>query len=423
MLGPYEWQLATRYLRSTQRRGFISFVSLTSIVGLTLGIAVLIVVLSVMNGFARELRTRMLSVTSHATLEGLDGDLPNWRAAQSAALREPGVTAASPYVEAQAILVHGDHVIGTRIRGVIPREERKTTGIADRLTKGRIEDLVPGAWRIVLGSALAGDLDVKVGDTIVLIVPEGTPTPVGIVPRMRRFQVSGLFHSGMYEYDSALALISMADADRVYHLCADPGVGPDCATGVRLTLADPFRAPHTVRALAIGLGGGFYISDWTKKNVNLFRSIEITKSMMFVILLMIVAVAAFNIIATLVMIVKEKQSDIAILRTLGAGPRNVLATFALQGVLIGLAGTALGAGLGVLFSHHVESAVHSLEHLLGTHFLDPRVYSMSDLPAFVEWTDVAKVCGVAFILCALATLYPAWRASRTAPAEALHHDV
>src|SRR6185437_3844024 len=187
MLGPYEWQLATRYLRSTQRRGFISFVSLTSIVGLTLGIAVL----SVMNGFARELRTRMLSVTSHATLEGLDGDLPNWRAAQSAALREPGVTAASPYVEAQAILVHGDHVIGTRIRGVIPREERKTTGIADRLTKGRIEDLVPGAWRIVLGSALAGDLDVKVGDTIVLIVPEGTPTPVGIVPRMRRFQVSG----------------------------------------------------------------------------------------------------------------------------------------------------------------------------------------------------------------------------------------
>lgn len=423
MRGPYEWQVATRYLRSTQRRGFISFVSLTSIVGLTLGIAVLIVVLSVMNGFERELRTRMLSVTSHATLEGLDGDLPNWRAAQSAALREPGVTAASPYVEAQAILVHGDHVIGTRIRGVIPREERKTTGIADRLTKGRIEDLVPGAWRIVLGSALASDLDVKVGDTIVLIVPEGTPTPVGIVPRMRRFQVSGLFHSGMYEYDSALALISMADADRVYHLCADPGVGPDCATGVRLTLADPFRAPHTVRALAIGLGGGFYISDWTKKNVNLFRSIEITKSMMFVILLMIVAVAAFNIIATLVMIVKEKQSDIAILRTLGAGPRNVLATFALQGVLIGLAGTALGAGLGVLFSHHVESAVHSLEHLLGTHFLDPRVYSMSDLPAFVEWTDVAKVCGVAFILCALATLYPAWRASRTAPAEALHHDV
>ena len=420
---PYEWQVATRYLRSTHRRGFVSFVSFTSIVGLTLGIAVLIIVLSVMNGFERELRTRMLSVTSHATLEGLDGNLPDWRAARAAALRAPGVIAASPYVEEQAILVHGKHVIGTRVRGVIPQEERKTTGIADRLTSGRIEDLTPESWRIVLGSALASDLDVKVGDTVILIVPEGTATPVGIMPRMRRFRVSGLFHSGMYEYDSALALVSMADADRVYHLCAQPGSGPDCATGVRLTLADPLNAPQTVRALAIGLGGGFYISDWTKKNVNLFRSIELTKSMMFVILLMIVGVAAFNIIATLVMIVKEKQGDIAILRTLGAGPRNVLATFALQGVLIGLAGTALGAGLGVVFSHYVESAVHVLEHLLGTHFLDPRVYNMSDLPAFVEWTDVVKVCGVAFVLCAFATLYPAWRASRTAPAEALHHDV
>ncbi len=423
MRGPYEWQIATRYLRSTHRRGFISFVSLTSIIGLMLGIAVLIVVLSVMNGFERELRLRMLSVTSHATLEGLDGTLPDWPAAQAAAMREPGVIAASPYVEEKAILTHGDRVIGTRVRGVLPEEERKTTGIADRLTAGRIEDLEPGAWRIILGSALARDLDVRVGDTVVLIAPEGTATPGGIMPRMRRFRVSGLFHSGMYEYDSALALVAMVDADRVYHLCGNPGVDRDCATGLRLTLADPFSAPQTVRALAIGLGGGFYISDWTKKNVNLFRSIEITKSMMFVILLMIVAVAAFNIIATLVMIVKEKQSDIAILRTLGAGPRNVLATFAMQGVLIGLAGTALGAALGVVFSHHVESAVHWLEHLLGTHFLDPRVYSMSDLPAFVEWTDVVKVCGVAFLLCALATLYPAWRAARTAPAAALHHDV
>jgi lipoprotein-releasing system permease protein len=381
-----------------------------------LGVGVLIVVLSVMNGFERQLRIRMLSVTAHATLEGIDGTLPDWRAAQKAALREPGVTAAAPYVEEYAVLTHAGHAIGTRVRGVIPEEERRTTGIADRLTAGRIEDLVPGAWRIVLGSALARELDAKVGDSVVLIAPEGVATPGGIEPRMRRFHVSGIFHSGMYEYDSALALTSMADADRVYHLGRH-------ATGLRLMLADPFRAPQTVRALAIGLGGGFYISDWTKKNVNLFRSIEITKSMMFVILLMIVAVAAFNIIATLVMIVKEKQSDIAILRTLGAGPRNVLGTFALQGVLIGLAGTVLGAVLGIVFAHHVESMVHGLEHLLGTRFLDPRVYNMSDLPAYVEWTDVAKVCGVAFLLCALATLYPAWRASRTAPAEALHHDL
>jgi lipoprotein-releasing system permease protein len=411
----YEWLIATRYLRSTHRRGFVSFVALMSVLGLMLGIAVLIVVLSVMNGFERELRTRMLSVTANATLEGLDGTLGDWRAARAAALREPGVISAAPYVEEQAMLAHGGHVIGTEVRGVIPAEERRTTGLAQRLTAGRIEDLTPGEYRIVLGSALAHDLNVAVGDSVVLIAPEGTPTPSGIEPRMRRFFVSGIFHSGMYEYDNALALVSLTDAARVYHLA-------DRVTGIRLALEDPFRAPQTVRALAVALGGGFYVSDWTKKNVNLFRSIEITKTMMFVILLMIVAVAAFNIIATLVMIVKEKQSDIAILRTLGSGPRNVLATFLLQGTLIGLAGTALGAGLGILVAHNVEVLVHLLEHLLGTRFLDPRVYNMSDLPAYVEWTDVLKVCSVAFLLCALATLYPSWRASRTQPAEALRHD-
>ncbi len=410
----YEWLIATRYLRSTHRRGFVSFISLTSVAGITLGIAVLIVVLSVMNGFGRELRIRMLSVTAHATLEGLDGTLPDWRAAQAVALREPGVIAAAPYVDDYAMLAHGQRVIGARVRGVIPAEERKTTGLAQHLTVGRIDELTPGSYHMILGSALAADLGVAVGDSVILIAPQGTATPTGIEPRMRRFRVTGLFHSGMYQYDSALALISMADAERVYDLAG--------ATGIRLALQDPFRAPETVRALAIGLGGGFYVSDWTKKNVNLFRSIEITKSMLFVILLMIVAVAAFNIIATLVMIVKEKQSDIAILRTLGAGPPNVLTTFALQGVMIGLAGTVIGAGLGILISHNVEFLVHSLEHLLGTRFLDPRVYDMSDLPAYVEWTDVLKVCGVAFALCALATLYPAWRAARTEPAEALRHD-
>ncbi len=411
----YEWLIATRYLRSTHRRGFVSFVALMSVLGVMLGIAVLIVVLSVMNGFERELRTRMLAVTAHATLEGFDGTLADWRAVQAAALRQPGVLAAAPYVEEQAMLAHGQRVIGTEVRGVIPAEESKATGLAQHLTAGRIEDLAPGSYRIVLGSALAGDLGVHVGDSVVLIAPEGTPTPSGIEPRMRRFYVSGIFHSGVYEYDSALALISMTDAGRVYHL-------GDRATGIRLALEDPFRAPQTVRALALGLGGGFYVSDWTKKDVNLFRSIEIMKTMLFVILLMIVAVAAFNIIATLVMIVKEKQSDVAILRTLGAGPPNVLTTFLLQGVLIGLAGTTLGAALGILLAHNVEFLVHLLEHVLGTRFLDPRVYNMSDLPAYVEWTDVIRICGVAFVLCALATIYPSWRASRTQPAEALRHD-
>ncbi|MGH8228378.1 MAG: lipoprotein-releasing ABC transporter permease subunit [Steroidobacteraceae bacterium] len=410
----YEGLIATRYLTSTHRRGFVSFIALTSVAGITLGIAVLIVVLSVMNGFEHELKTRMLLVTASATLEGLDGTLPDWRAARAAALREPGVTAAAPYVEEHAMLAHGKRVIGTAIRGVIPAEERRTTGLAQQFTAGSIDALTPGSYHIVLGSALASSLGAKVGDSVVLIAPLGTPTPTGIEPRMRRFRVTGIFHSGMYQYDSALALTSMADAQRVYDL---PG-----ATGVRLALEDPFRAPQTVRALALALGGGFYVSDWTKQNVNLFRSIEITKSMMFVILLMIVAVAAFNIIATLVMIVKEKQSDIAILRTLGAGPPNVLASFALQGVMIGLAGTLIGAAVGILVAHNVEVLVNGLERLVGTQFLDPRVYDLSNLPSFVEWRDVLKVCGVAFVLTSLATIYPAWRASRTQPAEALRRE-
>jgi len=414
MASPYEWLIATRYVRSTHRRGFLSFISLTSIVGIALGIAVLIVVLSVMNGFARDLRTRMLSVTANATLEGLDGTLPDWRAAQAVAVREPGVIAAAPYVAEHAMLTHGRRVIGTAIRGVIPAEERRTTGLAQRLTAGSISALTPGSYHIILGSALAASLGAKVGDSVVLIAPEGTATPMGIEPRMRSFRVTGLFHSGMYQYDSALALINMSDAERVYRL-ASP-------TGLRLALEDPFRAPQAIRRLALALGGGFYVSDWTRQNVNLFRSIEITKSMMFVILLMIVAVAAFNIIATLVMVVKDKQSDIAVLRTLGAGPRNVLAAFALQGVIIGLAGTVLGGACGILVAHNVEFLVNALQRLVGTHFLDPRVYDLSELPAYVEWPDVVRVCGVAFVLCALATVYPSWRASRTQPAEALRHD-
>ena len=411
----YEWLIGTRYLRSAHRRGFVSFVALISVAGLMLGVAVLIVVLSVMNGFERELRSRILSVTSHATLMGLEGALPDWRAAREVALRTPGVREAVPYVEAQAMLANGARVVGTSIRGVDPVEEGKAVGLAQRITGGRLADLRPGSWRIILGSALATELGVRIGDAVVLIAPEGAATPDGIVPRMRRFTVAGTFESGMYEFDRGLALVNLADAARLYRL-------GDRVTGVRLALDDPFRAPETVRNLALALGGGFYVSDWTRNHANFFRSIELTKSLMFVILLMIVGVAAFNIVATLVMIVKEKQPDIAILRTLGAGPRNVLATFALQGTLIGLAGTAAGAALGVLLSRNLQSLVHGLERLVGIQFLDAKVYFMSDLPAYVEWVDVAQICGVAFLLCALATVYPAWRAARTQPADALRHD-
>ena len=411
----YEWLIGTRYLRSTHRRGFVSFVALMSVLGLTLGVATLITVLSVMNGFERELRNRILSVTSHGTLSGIEGSITDWRAVQQAAIKQPGVQAAVPYIEEQSMLSNGVNVSGATVRGVLPDEERKATGLAHSLTEGRLDDLEGGQYHIILGIALARELHAKVGGQVVVIAPEGTATPTGVVPRMRRFLVTGIFQSGMYEFDRQLALVHIADAAKLYKL-------GDKVSGIRLALQDPLQAHLEVVKLARDLGGGFYVSDWTLNHVNFFRSIELTKSMMFVILLMIVGVAAFNIVATLVMIVKEKQTDIAILRTLGAGPPNILATFAIQGVMIGLVGTLLGAGLGTLLARNLESLVAWLERTLGTHFLDASVYYMSDLPAYVEWMDVVRVCSVAFLLCAIATVYPAWRASRTAPAEALRHE-
>jgi lipoprotein-releasing system permease protein len=415
MARPYEWLVGMRYLRATQGRGFLSFISVVSVLGLAIGVAVLVVVLSVMNGFERELKTRILSVTSHATLMGLDGALKDWRADQLQALKMPGVLAAAPYIEAQALLMHGTHTAGTAVRGVQPEQELRAVGLAERIEGGRIGDLADGSYRIVLGDALAEALAARVGDDLVLIAPKGDVTPAGIEPRMRRFRVAGTFHSGMYEYDRALALVNIADAARIYQL-------GDRVSGLRLALTDPFMAPRLVRDLALSLGGGYYVSDWTRNHANFFRSIEITKSMLFVILLLVVAVAAFNIVAALVMVVKEKRGDIAILRTIGASPRSVLAIFTIQGTFIGLTGTLAGAALGLLLSANLEVLVHALERLLGTHFLDAKVYFMSDLPAYAEWRDVLRICAVAFALCAVATLYPAWRAAGTAPAEALRHD-
>ena len=415
MAWPYEWLLGTRYLRATQGRGFLSFISVVSVLGLAIGVAVLIVVLSVMNGFERELKLRILSVTSHATLMGLDGSLKDWRADQAQALKMPEVVAAAPYIEAEALLMHGEHTAGTTVRGVLAEQERRAVGLAQRIEGGRIEDLSDGSYGIVLGDALATALAAHIGDDVVLIAPKGDATPAGIEPRMRRFHVVGLFHSGMYEFDRALALVNLHDAARIYQM-------GDRVSGLRLALRDPFAAPRVVRNLAVSLGGGYFVSDWTRNHANFFRSIEITKSMLFVILLLVVAVAAFNIVATLVMVVKDKRADIAILRTLGAGPRNVLAIFTIQGTLIGLAGTAAGAVLGLVLSANLESLVHGLERLLGTHFLDAKVYFMSDLPAYAQLGDVVRICAVAFALCALATLYPAWRAAGMQPAQALRHD-
>lgn len=417
MLNAYEWLIGTRHLRSTHRRGFVSFVAVMSVCGLALGVATLIVVLSVMNGFGRELRSRILDVTADATLMGLHGTIDNWRAVEHRVRAESGVEAVAPYVQQQALLTHGEYIAGAAVRGVLPEQEVHVTALARHLEHGDLAELRPGGYEVILGVDLARALHVRVGQSVVLIAPEGIATPAGLMPRMRRFRVAGLFHSGMYQYDRQLALIDITDAGRLFAL------GPGRVTGLRMKLADPWRAPSTVRRIAYALGGnGYYVSDWTDHLANFFRSIQITKSMMFIILSMIVGVAAFNIVATLVMIVKEKQADIAILRTLGASPRNILAVFAIQGLLIGLAGTLLGAGLGVLIAHHLQSLVALLERLLHTRFLNPKVYYMSELPAYVEGLDVLRVCGVAFLLCALATIYPAWRAARTAPAEALRHE-
>ena len=411
----YEWLVGTRYLRSGHRRGFLSFITAISAIGLMLGVAVLVVVLSVMNGFERELRERILNVTSHATLMGLEGPLPDWRSARDRAQGMPGVLAAVPYVESRAMLVAGRKLAGAQLRGIDPAEEARAVGIGRTLTSGSLDALTPGSWSIVLGEALAAELGVKTGDGIVVIAPEGTVTPTGLAPRMRRFQVAGIFRSGMYEYDRGLALLNIEDAARLYRL-------GDAVSGVRLALADPLSAPTLVRQLAVDLGGGYYVSDWTRNHANFFSSIRMTKSMLFVILSMIVAIAAFNIVATLVMVVKEKQTDIAILRTLGAGPRNILAAFIVQGTLIGAAGVLMGIGLGVLLSLNLEGLVHLLERIGKVQFLDARVYFMSDLPAQVQFDDVLQIGLVALVLSALATAYPAWQASRVAPAEALRHD-
>jgi lipoprotein-releasing system permease protein len=415
---PYEWLIGTRYLRSAHRSGFVSFVASMSVIGLALGVAVLIVVMSVLNGFERELRTRMLAVTSHATITGVNGEIAHWREAQADAAKEPQVVAVVPFVESRGLLAHGDRVAGAMVRGILPEEEVKAVGLGGRMTSGTLDSLVAGQYRVVLGSALATELALEVGDNVVLMAPEGSATPAGFAPRMRRFTVSGIFESGMYEFDRGLALTHMADAAKLYRL-------GDRITGLRLALADPFLAPLVVRTVARAIdydGQGYFVSDWTRDHASFFRTIELTKSMMFFILLILVVVAAINLVATLVMIVKEKQTDIAILRTIGAAPGNVLRMFLVQGALIGLVGTAAGALLGWVLSLNVTQVIHSIESAFGVKFLDASVYLMSDLPSEVRTGDVLQVCVVALVLSALATIYPAWRASRTLPAEALRHD-
>lgn len=411
----YELMIGRRYLRSSRGNRFVSFISVISMVGVAIGVAVLIVVLSVMNGFEQELRSRILSLTAHATISAFGAGLSDWQGMAQQARENPEVLAAAPYIEDQVLLVAGDKSSGAAVTGILPEEERKVASIEQKMQSGSFDALASGQYGIVLGAELAKALGVKLGDRVVIATSQPMVTPAGIMPRMRGFKVVGTFESGMYEYDRNLAYVHLADAARLYRM-------GDQVTGLRLKLADMFAAPRVVRNLALSLGGGYYVDDWTRKHANFFRSIQLTKSVMFVILLLVVAVAAFNIISTLVMVVKDKQADIAILRTVGATPRSILAIFMTQGTAIGMIGTLSGVALGVLIAVNLETLVHGLEAVLGTQFLDAKVYFMSDLPATVQWRDVLKISATAFGLCCLSTLYPSWRAARTQPAQALRHE-
>jgi lipoprotein-releasing system permease protein len=411
----YELLIGRRYLRASRGNRFVSLISTISMVGVAIGVAVLIVVLSVMNGFEREVRQRILSLTSHASISALSFRLSDWQDAAARVRGNPAVLAAAPFIEDQALLIAGDKSSGAVVTSVLPEDERQVTIIAEKVTAGSFDALEPGEFGIVLGDELAKALGVAVGGRVVIVTSLRTTTPAGVMPRMRAFKVVGLFAAGMYEYDRNLAYVHVADAARLYRMGDD-------VTGLRLKLADMFAAPLVVRELARDLGGGYYIDDWTRKHANFFRSIQLTKSALFIILLLVVGVAAFNIVSTLVMVVKDKRSDIAILRTVGASPRSILSIFLTQGVAIGMIGTLSGVLLGVLISLNLESLIHGLEALLGLHFLDAKVYFITDLPTRIEWSDVVQISLTAFGLCCLSTLYPSWRAARTQPAQSLRHE-
>jgi lipoprotein-releasing system permease protein len=411
----YEGFIGLRYLRASPKRGSLSLIAGIAIAGLALGVAVLIVVLSVMNGFEEVLRTRILSLTAHATISGLQGRMTNWRPQLAKLEHFPGILGAAPYIEEQGMLIHGDKSSGVLLRGVLPDAEGRVVDLKPHLLSGRLDDLEAGKYRVILGQALAEQLGAKVGDRVVLLVSLGDVTPVGVIPRMRAFEVCGILSIGMYEYDRRIAIVAMQDAARLLRMNDD-------VTGIRLRLADMYAAPRLSRAAGAAIGGDVEVQDWTNEHANFFRSIAITKHMLFFILSLMVGVAAFNIVSTMVMVVKDKRRDIAILRTFGSSPRSVLEVFVVQGSLIGLLGIGAGLGLGVLVAVNLQDLVHGLERIVGFHFLDARVYFMSDLPARVEVGDLVRICGFAFVLACLSTLYPAARAARLMPAESLRND-
>ncbi len=414
---PYELFVGLRYTRAERKNHFISFISLTSMVGIALGVAALIIVLSVMNGFQAELRSRILGVASHIEITENSNRLENWQSVAKQIDARPNVQANAPYVMAQGMLSYGQAVQGALVRGILPSEEDKVADLGNNMQIGQLTDLRAGDFNIILGSDLARALGVGIGEKLVLMAPQGQFTPTGVVPRIKQFTVSGLFQIGMYEYDAGLALIHMNDAAKLYRMGEN-------VSGLRLKINDLFDAPAMTADLSKTLTplGAYYITDWTQQHANLFKAVQLEKRVMFIILTLIVAVAAFNIVSTLVMAVTDKRADIAIMRTLGASPNSIMQIFIVQGALIGIIGTFFGALFGIVIALNIDTIIPFIENLFQVQFLAKDVYYISELPSKLVWHDVITIVAVSVVLSLLATLYPSYKASQINPAEALRYE-
>jgi lipoprotein-releasing system permease protein len=415
MFKPLVFYIGLRYTRAKRRTQFISFITLTSVLGIALGVSALITVLSVMNGFEAELRERILGMTAHATITGRYGQLDNWRELDEKLKNYPHVEGAAPFISGQVMINADRRVSGTMLNGIMPDYESRVSEVSNKMKAGKLTDLVAGQYGIVLGAELANYLGVMMGDKITVISPQINSTPAGIVPRMRRFTVVGIFKVGMYEYDRNMALINIEDAAKLFRM-------GDAVSGLRIKLDDLFNAPRITYELGNSLYDDYQVSDWTLAHSNFFKAIQIEKRVMFIILLLIVAVAAFNIVSTLVMVVTDKRADIAILKTQGLTSGSVMGIFMVLGAIIGVVGTALGTVGGILLALNVETIVPAIEKLFHVQFMAADVYYISELPSKLVWMDVYVIAGMAFFLSLLATIYPAWQASRINPAEVLRYE-
>ncbi len=413
----FEWLVGLRYTRAgrrSRRNSFISFISLISMAGIALGVAALIIVLSVMNGFQKEVRDRMLSVLPHIEVFDASGVIPDWQATASAAQKHPEVLGSAPYVDAQSMIINGDIMRGTMLRGILPEEEPKVSIVSTKVKAGKLTDLRSGAFNIILGVDLARAMHVGIGDKVTLAAPEGQLTPAGTIPRLKAFTVVAVFEAGHFEFDSGMAFIHLEDAQKFFR--------QDAPTGVRLRIKDMLKAPHVAYELSQTLGGSLIARDWSQQNSNYFAAVKTEKTMMFIILTLIIAVAAFNLVSTLVMTVTEKYADIAILRTLGASPTSIMKIFMIQGGLVGMLGTVFGVLSGVVVALNIDVIVPFIESLFGVQFLPKELYVISNLPSDLHWSDVWTIGGIALLMAFLATIYPSWRAARVKPAEALRYE-